>query len=257
MISKFLILLITPVLLFCETPFILFTIPKSGSYLSKTLLEELTDKKGEFLYMPGPNFDQACRDAFDNGTFYFYHYREWNHLKNQELLFKKKKLFVNVRDPRDVCISSVYFFRKELNKILGEGATFDERLAYVIETPIVHSGLHDFFGPQIFYQNIFYLIDTLHPTVISYEELVGPKGGGSLETQIEVIQKVGNRLGTFLTAEEAAAVGDRIYGGTLTFRDGHIGSWKKHFTPEIIEKFKQSTLNQALIRLGYEQTLEW
>lgn len=246
-----------PVLLVCETPFVLFTVPKSGTYLAKKLLEELSGKKGAFLYMPGYDFDQKCREAFDQGTFYFYHYREWDIIKDQDSLFKKKKLFVNVRDPRDVCISSAYFFNKELKALLGNEATFEEKLAYVITTPQLHDGLHDFFGPQVLYKNSFHLIDTFHPMVIHFEDLVGPKGGGKKEAQVHVIQEVGKRIGTFLTEEQAADVGERIYGDSLTFRDGHIGSWKGHFNDRIIKLFKESYLNEVLVRLGYEQTLDW
>jgi sulfotransferase 6B1 len=41
-----------------------------------------------------------------------------------------------------------------------------------------------------------------------------------------------------------------------TFRQGKSGGWRKHFTPEIRDLFKQ-TAGQLLIDLGYEKDLNW
>ncbi len=255
-IGRFFLFLL-PFFLQAETPFLLLTIPKSGSYLAVNLMQALSCKKGEFLYMPGADFNEIYPGIFQQGTFYFYHYRSWKHFRHQEALFKKLKLFVNVRDPRDVCISSAFFFKKELDQLLGKEASFHERLSYVIQTDVIHDGMHDFFGPAAFFENIFRLMESFHPTLLYYEDLVGPRGGGSKERQIAAIQKIGVRIGIFLTDEQAGEVGETIYGGTLTFRDGHIGSWKKHFTEEHKQLFKRTSMNQFLIHLGYETDSNW
>ena len=250
-------LFLIPFFIYCETPFILFTVPKSGTHLAVKLFEELTEKKGELLYMPGHDFEKAYLPIFQQGRFFFYHYRDWKHLPYQDSLFKQSEIFLNVRDPRDVCVSSAFFFRKELNQILGETATFNERLAYVIQTEIVHDGIHDFFGPAIFFKKIFNLFHLYHPTLLLFEDLIGPKGGGSQEKQLAAIQKVAERIGVAISLEEMLKTGERIYGNSLTFRNGHIGSWKTHFTEEHKILFKGSFLNEALIRLGYEENSDW
>ncbi len=94
-------------------------------------------------------------------------------------------------------------------------------------------------------------------TVI-FENLVGPHGGGSKTAQVREIQRIAHHLGLEPTPYKIESVIKKLFGGTLTFREGKIGSWKKYFTPEIKKAFKGTRgACRLLIELGYEKDANW
>ena len=96
----------------------------------------------------------------------------------------------------------------------------------------------------------------VHCTVL-FEDLVGEKGGGSKESQLEVIKAIVKHLDISLTEKEIQEnVIDKLFGGTGTFREGKIGAWKNYFTPEHKKLFKLYG-GEMLIKLGYEKDLNW
>ncbi len=94
--------------------------------------------------------------------------------------------------------------------------------------------------------------------LVKFENLIGPKGGGSYEQQLKTIMKISQHLGIPLSLQKIQTVIADLFGGTWTFREGQIGGWKKYFTPEIKKAFKQDPrLIQLLIDLGYENGSNW
>ena len=94
----------------------------------------------------------------------------------------------------------------------------------------------------------------LHDPMIyttTFEKLVGPDGGGTKEEQLSEVQNIANHIGVKISLEEAVQVANSLFGDTGTFREGKIGSWKKHFTEEHIKIFKEQT-GDLLYKLGYE-----
>ena len=89
-----------------------------------------------------------------------------------------------------------------------------------------------------------------------FEKLVGAKGGGSAEMQLEEIINIAKFLDINLSPKNAQLIADSLFGGTGTFHEGQIGSWKKYFKPEHKNAFKQLAGN-LLIELGYEQDFNW
>jgi hypothetical protein len=239
-----------------DKPFLLFTIPKAGTHLANKLFQTISQKKGDFLYIPPYDFDVTYPEEFRNGNFYFIHYRDWSHHPHQIDLFKEMELFVIVRDPRDVLISSVYFFKYHLDTLLGE-SSFDERLAYLIESEFLLDHLQDFFGPYYFFQKISDIREKYNPTLIRFEDIVGPNGGGDLDTQLRIIREIGRKLGKSFTRKQAFDISKAIYGKSPTFREGKIGAWRTEFTPYHIELFKKSKFNQILLDLNYESSPDW
>ena len=97
-----------------------------------------------------------------------------------------------------------------------------------------------------------------HPQVytVKFEDLIGPDGGGSLESQLIEIINIANHIGISLSKEEAHAIASSLFGNSPTFRKGQIGDWKNHFTEEHKELFKKIA-GQLLIDLGYESDFNW
>ncbi len=161
--------------------------------------------------------------------------------------FPDAKYIINVRDPRDVCVSSVYYYR------FGFNADFNTKLSFTI----TNLGLLNYFGVYVHFARALDAIKQRPGCVVKFEELVGPHGGGDLEAQIKTIQKVGLVFNLDISRDEAIQLGEQIYGHSDTFRSGQIGSWKKHFTPQHIAEFKKSPLQKILVELGYEQDNSW
>ena len=101
-------------------------------------------------------------------------------------------------------------------------------------------------------------MDQKNVHVIRFEDLIGQAGGGSKEKQVYEIQKIAQHLDINLSIEQATDIAYRLFGGTFTFREGQIGSWKKYFTPEIKQVFKNTPGGlDLLIQLGYEKDNNW
>ncbi|MDR3647105.1 MAG: hypothetical protein P4L22_06200 [Candidatus Babeliales bacterium] len=91
---------------------------------------------------------------------------------------------------------------------------------------------------------------------IKFENLVGPKGGGTLEKQLAEIKKIAHHLGKHLSDKEIKEVAKNLFGESNTFRKGKIGSWKKHFNDDHKNHFKRLA-GSLLINLGYEKDFNW
>ena len=42
-----------------------------------------------------------------------------------------------------------------------------------------------------------------------------------------------------------------------TFRKGLSGEWRNEFKPQHVEAFKRHDVNNWLVKLGYEDSLDW
>lgn len=96
-----------------------------------------------------------------------------------------------------------------------------------------------------------------YTAVLRFEDLIGPRGGGSREAQVETVETVADHIGVDLTDEEVDYVARNTFStGSSTFRKGLIGDWRNHFEPEHVEAFKQAA-GDHLLDLGYEPDGDW
>jgi hypothetical protein len=91
-----------------------------------------------------------------------------------------------------------------------------------------------------------------------YENLVGPKGGGTKEAQIDELTGISEFLNLKLSKRVIRAIADAIYGkpGEHTFNTGKIGNWKFYFNELQKDAFKEA-FGDELIFLGYENDANW
>ncbi|HEV2601552.1 MAG TPA: sulfotransferase domain-containing protein [Candidatus Babeliales bacterium] len=167
----------------------------------------------------------------------------------------KSKLFFMYRDPRDQIISFIFYYMKIYNTtidvhdaitdLITQGALYGER-------PIVNHNINEL------YQR--YLPWMQYPGILNirFEDLVGSRGGGSDEKQLETVHAIARHLELTRSDEELKIVAESLFGPNLshTFRQGQIGGWKEYFTDEHKRLFKE-VAGQLLIDLGYEQDLNW
>ena len=103
-----------------------------------------------------------------------------------------------------------------------------------------------------------------HSLLIRFENLVGEKGGGSLNSQLEELKKIATFLNIPLSQDALSLIADELYGIesiqntalAATFREGKIGAWRNTFKKEHKEEFKKR-FNEYLIALGYEENDQW
>lgn len=155
--------------------------------------------------------------------------REWTATGEPRIVF-------NYRDPRDATLSMVNFLcgksgrglsafsnLQVFSRILLSMDTMEERLTYALTDCSFPCNGDDF-------RRTLWLLH--HPDVCktSFEELVGPDGGGSAASQTSVATRLINFLGVHENAEDIAG---RLFNrNAFSFHKGQIGAWREIFTDE-------------------------
>ncbi len=165
-----------------------------------------------------------------------------------------------LRDPRDVVVSHASFvarkrehFLYDIYAHLGE----EERIERSITGIAPDSGG----GPMLLniaerFRSVLPWMPRKYNYTTYFEMLVGEKGGGIREVQIEEIRNLLKHLGIPAPEEKIEAIAEGVFGGTYTYRKGRIGAWRSRFTEKHIRLFKEIA-GQLLIDLGYERDLDW
>ncbi|MFC1828894.1 hypothetical protein ACFL0O_04695 [Thermodesulfobacteriota bacterium] len=230
-------------------PLFLISIPKSGTHL----LYELAEALG---YRPGI----VCPDNPTPGFWYCIEYSN-SHTSAKDFfidtvrrspfgnrahpLFKSPALFI-YRNPLDVVVSEANYYHKDGNTgFYGylSNKSFQERLLTLIDDPWMLGSIRDRIGNYIPWLEFGNVIP------VSFEELIGPKGGGDIETLTRLIWSIQLKLHIPGTPSQ---FGNRIFKeDSPTFHKGQIGSYLDGFTELVFEKF--NNLPQDFMEtLGYD-----
>lgn len=240
---------------------VLTSVPKCGTHLAIKCIKAITG-----LSFSGHTNTWISPNAHDFNKPFLAGHMIYSEKHSALIRQKKSRGILILRDPRDQCISWLYFVRNTHSGVwpLLAQMDFNEALSYWIQhTSATYSSLPLWKDPQIL---SFEGIDDLygkylpwidHPSfyTTTFEKLVGARGGGSTEDQIQEIINIAQHIGHPISIERATQIANTLF-GTRTFREGQIGAWKKHFTQEHKDLFKQIG-GQLLIDLGYEQDLNW
>lgn len=272
-----LLLIFYPFLLAAEVPFVLITVPKSGSHLAIKALHFLTGTP-PIWHTHFPSF--WCIPP-EKGFLYTHFCVPPELEKNYQSLSELKRI-VMIRDLRDVAVSIVGQIKKapwpglsgeERNSFLK--LSFDEQLLFVInfEYDIYEVAERAPHSNQVSLvrlaeQAVRYSLDPDN-LLLRYEELVGEQGGGTAEQQLNAIRSIAAFIQVEATEEKLATIAEQLYGNECdpfgngglqnyhsTFSQGQIGAWKKAFKEVHIKAFKHK-LGNSLIELGYEQDYSW
>jgi hypothetical protein len=173
--------------------------------------------------------------------------REWSETGEPRIIF-------NYRDPRDLTLSFVNFLAGKtgrgfsnynvlhpISAILNSKATIEDQLAYALADRSF-PGLDD-------YRRMLWLLH--HPNVCktSFEDLVGPRGGGSAQAQHRALTRVMEFLG--ITGPDPAEVAGRLFNpDAFSFYKGQIGGWREAFTPSL-ERLADDRFGDILPAYGY------
>ena len=236
-----------PLLAYAPTKVGLISIPVNGTHLAHKCLELLLEPFG--------GWDPPKQKMGGQ-------HQEGN--KQNIAFFKDRgyKIIFMIRDPRDRVVSYAYKIKKfnpRLNRSIEDLmlATMKEygRTTYqYISKTRQYKRMGDF---SQYYSLYLPWLDYPELLVVYFENLVGPKAGGSLELQLAEIEKIANFLELTVTDEQIMNVADNLFGGTFSFRDPKIGRWKEFFNENHKKAFKATKMGQFLIDFGYAQDLEW
>ena len=240
------------------------SLPKSGTHLLRHILSMMPGIIDKWTY----HFDQSI----------FKYEKQLSHGKNGQIIsahcywdsklsdFLEKtgyKKFLMVRDLRDVCVSNAHYCTKDkrhrLHDYFNSLNNWDERLSAAI-IGIAADKLVDGIRSKSIAEHIEGYVPWVHDKsclVIKFEDLVGAKGGGDIQDQINTIRAISMHIGLNLPEDSLRDIASKSFTRkTKTFRKGQIGGWRGEFSDENIELFK-SVAGQQLIELGYVKNNDW
>lgn len=170
------------------------------------------------------------------------------------------RMVLILRDPRDVVVSHAHYvastpvhFLYEVYQPLSE----EERLM----ASIAGVGAGEVHAPMCLdirrrYQNMLGWCAQPYVYTTYFEKLVGPDGGGNAQIQEREIAAIARHLGYELQPEKAQSIARGAFGASATFHKGQIGGWRERFSAEHKKVFKRIA-GQLLVDLGYESNLNW
>ncbi len=229
------------------------TIPKSGTHLILRVWDLLAEAGYKYpKFWMHPHFLQSPTRT---------------NIEKFKETFSEKKIFM-IRDLRDVYVSATFWLDQMFEDMTApehrvrdwlpkwSEATFQEKLVQLIDGSLVFDNPISLINFNIFAS----LPSLIHPDsntlVIRFEDLVGEKGGGDNQKQLDTLQRIFDFCGYDIPEETKYFVAANLFGESYTFRKGVIGSWKDHFNRKVKAHFKQK-LGGALILMGYETDYNW
>lgn len=166
--------------------------------------------------------------------------------------------FFMIRDPRDVVVSHAFY--------LADKAVQNVHHAYFKSLPGLEErltvsilGRPDWEGdfPNIYQRYEAYLgwLDCPDLCRLRFEDFITGRDA-SLEKMLDYAVERGFHISAPRSQALEILAGAIDPSRSFTFRAGRVGDWQKHFTAEHKRIFKE-VAGDLLIRLGYEQDLEW
>ena len=244
------------------------TIPKSGTHLLSRIIHLITNRTAAWANELTIISQGQINEIIKNKQFFITHAPCVAH--NAHLLKKNNfKVIFLIRDPRDVLVSYAHWVKKNpygnllhveyphINEL--KQWTMSEVISHFIDYyPVKAPLITENYTIAEFYN--LYLSCTQYPDVLltSFEKLIGPRGGGSKQMQIDEIMKIAEFIGMPVTYEKANDISDQIFGKSDTFREGRIGSWADSINLEQKKHLKNiSGFNELLVTLNYEKDSLW
>lgn len=245
-----------------EHSILICTLPKTGTNLL-IKLSKLILKQDKFLHL------EALKKNLATIPCALYWTHAWHESLEQKvpmtlepndnkIEFLKEnniKLVLILRDPREHVLSVLRSLRKRLNHRNIQWAI--NSFPALLKRQTGDVGFLKYKDINECYYAYLQWVDVYSQVYITYfEKLVGAKGGGNKQEQEAEIKNITHFMEIDLSAAEITDIAHKLFGGTHTFKQGQIASWKKHFSAANKDLFKKIA-GQLLIHLGYETDLNW
>lgn len=227
--------------------FYILSIPKAGTHLIIKLASLLTNRSPYGLHhlypqlpnIPYADFELGVLQCKENQQFSF------NHLNNFGQLFEQFSKhhpeyvkILMVRDLRDALVSYAYHISASLEEQFGN-IDFDQKLTMILD-------LQHYEVAHEYEKEVLHALNLLADSqirMIKFEHIIGPRGRGDPEIQVETIKTLAVALNVELNHEKLAYIVENLFGNDVdpklsgTFRSGQIGSWKTHFKEDHLQLF--------------------
>lgn len=228
------------------------TIPKSGSHLLMRLVKMLGYAEGgECPRLPqtrrfvGRWYTLEYSNAHTAAPDFFIDTVRRSPFGNRDHPFSRNPTLFMYRDPQDILLSEARYYHVEgKTSFAGYLSQLDleERLLRLVDDPWLLGSIRDRIGKFIAWADF--------PNVIpvSFEELVGPDGGGDRTRQLDLLWSLLLKL---QVDGDPAALSQNLFDpDSPTFTSGRLGGHKRLFTPAVRERFDR--LPQDFMKaLGY------
>jgi hypothetical protein len=163
-----------------------------------------------------------------------------------------------LRDPRDVAVSQMHHIKQRKRHPIHDAfvalPSDHERLLVSIRGGLL--GMREMLSLDERYRQFLRWQDDNNTMLVKFEDLVGPRGGGSAEAQRRTVERVARHVGLEPDERMIRTVEENIFGVSNTFRKGQIGGWREEFSEEHARAVRE-TAGPLLVELGYEADTEW
>jgi sulfotransferase 6B1 len=163
-----------------------------------------------------------------------------------------------LRDPRDVAVSQMHHIKQRKEHFAHDAflklPSDSERLLVSIRGGELGGRRLQSLDER--YRQFLGWQDDNNAMMVKFEDLVGPRGGGSAETQRRTVERVAWHVGLEPDERMISTVEENIFGVSNTFRKGQIGGWREEFSAEH-ERAAREIAGPMLVELGYEADREW
>lgn len=157
--------------------------------------------------------------------------------RTASILNRRIPIIFNYRDPRDVMISEIYYVmnspppfprRQRESRTFKSMSSMSQRIEYFLDAE------PDYF--TINFRCHEWLLEAPGVLCVSYEELVGSRGGGDADVQLRATKRLMSYLS--VSAKGSAHIARTLYSSKArTFRQGRIGSWRQEFSSHLKRRF--------------------
>ncbi len=160
-----------------------------------------------------------------------------------------------IRNPYDVMLSYAKYFVEDVNSYYPthgtlRDLTIDQRIRLIAEGGKLIDSPHYMRGIREVLRSQEGWFEEKGVLPVRFEDLVGPKGGGSKDKQRETIKRICSHLG--IDEGRGEKVMDSLYGGTHTFRSGKIGSYTQSLEKKTLHLIREKLENVRFVaELGY------
>ena len=154
---------------------------------------------------------------------------------------------VLIRDPRDIAVSEAFYLASRQDhplhadfaalpdlrsRLRASIEGLDGRLAPLEERLGVYAGWLGLGDGAL---------------VVRFEDLIGPRGGGSAAAQLWTVERIFAYLGLRVPEDRLRRLVRQAFSGASpTFRQGAIGSWREHFDDELTDLYRRRVDGLAL-----------
>jgi sulfotransferase 6B1 len=163
-----------------------------------------------------------------------------------------------LRDPRDVAVSQMHYLKRMRKHFAHEAfmalSSDHERLLVCIRGGDLGGRKLQSLDQR--YRQFLGWEQDEGAVVVKFEDLVGPRGGGSAKVQRRAVERVAMHVGIPVNERTMRLVEENLFGVGRTFRKGQIGGWQEEFSPEH-ERAVKEVAGPLLVELGYEAGPHW